>query len=190
MTITSVINIDIKVDLPSVNKNVDLPSVIKTKNFWQKFKNIIKYNISHTPSEVGVLVNIIFSHTPEIAMSGGLVKACVPSKNQFCSREMEFLNLVFCIFRCFSVDLFFTIWQVCAVWAALTKFFYFIDPCLIVVSTVICSIVCISIVWYISIVITIVFCIPVMIFMFMSICIVVMTFVVRRGVMWVFFCHG
>ena len=57
-----------------------------------KFKNIIKYNISHTPSEVGVLANIIFSHTPEEAMSGGLVKACVPSKNQFCSREIVFLN--------------------------------------------------------------------------------------------------
>ena len=54
------INIDIKVDLPSVNKNVDLPSVNKTKIFWQKFKNVIKYNISHTPSEVGVLVSIIF----------------------------------------------------------------------------------------------------------------------------------
>ena len=91
MTITSVRNIDKKVDLPSVNKNVDLPSVNKTKNVWQKFKNIIKYNISHTPSEVGVVVSI-FSHTPEEAMSGGLVKACVPSKNQFYSREIEFLN--------------------------------------------------------------------------------------------------
>ena len=92
MTITSVINTDIKVDLPSVNKKVDLPSVNKNQNFWQKFKTIIKYNISHTPSEVGVLVSIIFSHTPEEAMSGGLAKACVPSKNQFCSREIEFLN--------------------------------------------------------------------------------------------------
>ena len=92
MTITSVINIDIKVDLPSVNKNVDLPSVNKNKKIWQKFKNIIKYNISHTPSDVAVLVSIIFSHTPEEAMSDGLAKACVPSKNQFCSREIEFLN--------------------------------------------------------------------------------------------------
>ena len=72
MTITSVINIDIKVDLPSVNKN---------QNLWQKFKNIIKYNISHTLSKVGVLVSIIFYHTPEEAMSAGLVKAYVPSKN-------------------------------------------------------------------------------------------------------------
>ena len=63
----------------SSNKKVDLPSVNKNQNLWQKFKNIIKYNIPHTPSEVGVLVSIIFSHTPEEAMSGGLVKACVPS---------------------------------------------------------------------------------------------------------------
>ena len=94
MTVTSVIYIDIKVDLPSVNKKVDLPSVNRNQNFWQKFKNIIKYNIPHTPSEVGVLVSIIFSHAPEEAMSGGLAKAWVPSKNQFCSREIEFLNKV------------------------------------------------------------------------------------------------
>ena len=81
MTITSVINVDIKVDLPSVNKNLDLPSVNKNQNIWQKFKNIIKYNIIHTPSKVGVLVSIIISHTPEESMSGGLVKACVSSKN-------------------------------------------------------------------------------------------------------------
>ena len=57
---------------------------MSTKNpnkiFWQKFK-IMKYNILHTPSKVGVLVSIIFSHTPEEAMSGGLAKACVPIKN-------------------------------------------------------------------------------------------------------------
>ena len=80
MTITSVINIDIKVDLPSVNKNVDLPSVNKTKTFWQKFKNIINYNISHTPSEMGVLASIIFSHTSEEAMSCGLAKLVFPVK--------------------------------------------------------------------------------------------------------------
>ena len=38
MTITSVINIDIKVDLPSVNKNVDLPSVNKTKKIGKNSK--------------------------------------------------------------------------------------------------------------------------------------------------------
>ena len=92
MTITSVVNIDIKVDLPSVNKKVDLPSVNKIKTFGKKFKNMIKYNNSHTHSEVGVLVSIIFSHTPEEAMSGGLAKTCDPSKNHFCSREIEFLN--------------------------------------------------------------------------------------------------
>ena len=83
MTITSVININIIVDLPSVNKiKVDLPYVNKKqqKNFWQKFK-IMKYNILHTPSKVGVLVSIIFSNTLEEAMSGGLVKACVSIKN-------------------------------------------------------------------------------------------------------------
>ena len=31
----------------------------------------------HTPSKVGVLESITFSHTPEEAMSVGLVKACV-----------------------------------------------------------------------------------------------------------------
>ena len=55
-------------------------STKKQQNFWQKFK-IMKYNILHTPSKVSVLVSIIFSHTPEEAMSGGLAKACVPIKN-------------------------------------------------------------------------------------------------------------
>ena len=64
-----------------VNGQVDLPYVNKkTKRFWQKFK-IMKYNILYTPSKVGVLVSIIFSHTPEEAMSGGLAKACVRIKN-------------------------------------------------------------------------------------------------------------
>ena len=78
--------------LPSVNKKVDLPSVNKNQIFGTKFKNIIKYNIPHTPLKVGVLVRMIFSHTPEEAMSGGLAKACVPSKNSFCSREIAFPN--------------------------------------------------------------------------------------------------
>ena len=85
MTITSAISINKKVDLPSVNnKKADFPSVNKYQTFgkkFKKFKNIIKYNILHTPSKVGALVSIIFSHTPEEAMSGGLAKACVPSKN-------------------------------------------------------------------------------------------------------------
>ena len=79
MNIDSFINLE---RLPSVNKiKVDLPYVNKKNNkFWQKFK-IMKYNTLHTPSKVGVLVSIIFSHTPEEAMSGGLAKACVPIKN-------------------------------------------------------------------------------------------------------------
>ena len=95
MTITSVININIIVDLPSVNNiKVDLPSVNKkTKNFG-KNSNIMKYNILHTPSEVGVLVSILFSYTPEEAMSGGLAKACVPIKNWFCWEEIEFLKVL------------------------------------------------------------------------------------------------
>ena len=34
-------------------------------------------NIPDTPSKVGVLESIIFSHTPEEVMSFGLAKACV-----------------------------------------------------------------------------------------------------------------
>ena len=51
------------------------------KKFKKKFKNIIKYNIPETPSTMGVFGSITFSHTPEEAMSGGLAKACVPTKN-------------------------------------------------------------------------------------------------------------
>ena len=92
MTITSVININKKVDLPSVNnKKVDLPSVNKYQTFGKKFKNIIKYNILHTPSKVGVLVSIIFSDTPEEVMSGGLAKACVPSKIVSVEEKLSFL---------------------------------------------------------------------------------------------------
>ena len=50
---------------------------------------IIKNNIPHTPSKSGVLVSIIFSHTPDEAMSDGLAKACVPKNNLFCYREIE-----------------------------------------------------------------------------------------------------
>ena len=41
-------------------------------------KIIIDNKIPHTPSKVDVLVSIIFSHTPDEAMSVGLAKACVP----------------------------------------------------------------------------------------------------------------
>ena len=50
MAITCVINIELQVDLPSVNKKVDLPFVNKNQTFGKKFKNIIKDNILHTPS--------------------------------------------------------------------------------------------------------------------------------------------
>ena len=72
MTITSVINIGLKLTYHLSTK---------IKHLAKKFKNIIKYNIPYTPSKVGVLVRIIFSHTPEEGMSGGLAKACIPGKN-------------------------------------------------------------------------------------------------------------
>ena len=40
--------------------------------------NIVKINIPHTPSKVGVWESIIFSHTPDEAMSVGHAKASVP----------------------------------------------------------------------------------------------------------------
>ena len=78
MTITSVKKLTYHL---STTKKLTFPPVNKYQTFGKKFKNITKYNNLHTPSEVGVLVSIIFSHTPEEAMSGGPVKACVPSKN-------------------------------------------------------------------------------------------------------------
>ena len=69
MTITSVIN--------NIQRLTYHLSTTK-KNVWQIFKIIIKDNIPHTPSKVGVLERIIFSHTPGEAMSVGLAKACVP----------------------------------------------------------------------------------------------------------------
>ena len=41
---------------------------------------------------MGVLLRIIFSHTPDEAMSGGLPKACVPGKNCSFSEKIEFLT--------------------------------------------------------------------------------------------------
>ena len=40
--------------------------------------NIIKNNIPQTPSKVGVLQSITFTHTPDEAMLVELVKASVP----------------------------------------------------------------------------------------------------------------
>ena len=43
---------------------------------------------------MGVLQRIIFSHTPDEAMAGGLAKACVPGKIVLFQRKLEFLNHV------------------------------------------------------------------------------------------------
>ena len=62
------------------------------------WENIILYKtptfdgVLQTPSNVGVLYRIIFSHTPDEAMSGGLAKACVPGKNYSVPEKIEFLN--------------------------------------------------------------------------------------------------
>ena len=45
---------------------------------------------------MGVLVGIIFSHTPDEAKSGGLAKACVPGKNYSVSEKIELLNIKRC----------------------------------------------------------------------------------------------
>ena len=58
---------------------------------------IILYNVLQTPSKVGVLHRIIFSHTPDEARSGGLVKACVPRRNCSVPEKLEFLTLLFII---------------------------------------------------------------------------------------------
>ena len=63
---------------------------------WQKeYEN---ENIPHTPSNVGVLQRIIFSHTPDEAMSGGLAKACVSGKNCSVTEKTEFLTHFFTLF--------------------------------------------------------------------------------------------
>ena len=41
---------------------------------------------------MGVLLRIIFSHTPDEAKSGGLVKACVPGKNYSVPEKIESLK--------------------------------------------------------------------------------------------------
>ena len=44
-----------------------------------------------TPSTMGVFGSITFSHTPEEAMSGGLAKACVPTKINPVEEKLSFL---------------------------------------------------------------------------------------------------
>ena len=41
---------------------------------------------------MGVLLRIIFSHTPDEAKSGGLAKACVPGKNYSVPEKIESLK--------------------------------------------------------------------------------------------------
>ena len=53
--------------------------------------NIVKNSIPHTPSKVGVLESITFSHTPDEAMSVGLAKACVPLKIYSVLEKLSFL---------------------------------------------------------------------------------------------------
>ena len=55
--------------------------------------NIIKHIIPHTPSKVGVLQSITFSHIPDEARSVVLAKPHVPPKNLFCYREIGFNNI-------------------------------------------------------------------------------------------------
>ena len=57
----------------------------------------------HTPSNVGVLHRIIFSHTPDEAKSGGLAKACVPGKNYSVPEKIESLKF-FCVLYSDSVQ--------------------------------------------------------------------------------------
>ena len=90
MTLTSVIY-NIIVDITSVNI-FGIEQCKKNKNFGQYTNYIIQYNILQTPSNVGVLYRIIFSHTPDEAMSGGLAKACVPGKKYSVPEKIEFLN--------------------------------------------------------------------------------------------------
>ena len=53
--------------------------------WWPGSHHFVVLLKCQTPSNVGVLPRIIFSHTPDEARSGGLAKACVPGKNY--SRE-------------------------------------------------------------------------------------------------------
>ena len=68
------------------------PHIEKNNPFGNYLKKYFIYeNIPHTPPYVVVLQRIIFSHTPDEAMSGGLAKACVPGKNCSVPEKIEFL---------------------------------------------------------------------------------------------------
>ena len=63
--------------ISAINKNI-LANMPTFGTIMFNKINIAKNNIPHTPSKMDVLESITFSHTPEEAMSVGLVKACVP----------------------------------------------------------------------------------------------------------------
>ena len=73
MTITSVTT--------NINKlayHVSTTKMVKTITFGKHIEtHIVKDNIPHKASKVCILASITFPHTPEEAMSVGLVKACV-----------------------------------------------------------------------------------------------------------------
>ena len=84
-------NTPLIVDLPSVNTNWQQTI---TKNNPLAIIQIILYSITFYRHHQmwAVLYRIIFSHTPDEAMSGGLAKACVPGKNCSVPEKIEFLN--------------------------------------------------------------------------------------------------
>ena len=60
-------------------------------NFGKKeISKIIYHNIPHTPSKVGVVARKTFSHTPDEAMSDGLVKACDLGKMYSVEEEIRY----------------------------------------------------------------------------------------------------
>ena len=73
MTITSVTT--------NINKlvyHVSITKMVKTITFGKHIlTHIVKNNIPHTASKVCVLESITFSHTPEEAVSVGVVQVCV-----------------------------------------------------------------------------------------------------------------
>ena len=105
MAITSANNIQ------WLNQNVIIASVTsnnlimfgqnKSKKCQILAKNpskIVKYNIPHTPSEVGVMVRKTFSHTPDVAISDGLVKACDQRKSFLLKRKPVISLRIKCVF--------------------------------------------------------------------------------------------
>ena len=91
MTITSVIaNIKCWLTIyQHIEKINPFGNYLKNYLYMKTFH--IHQNIPHTPSNVGVLQRIIFSHMPDEAMSDVLAKACVPGKKCSVPEKIEFL---------------------------------------------------------------------------------------------------